>query len=162
MYRAKTGKNAQRRPLSPRVRLVIWLLIVALATGGVYFLARRGTMPEDTYQKQVASRLQYEIQRAVSQGKNLTSTGSSNSADVLGRIRAHVHAMEALNEINLSLYGEAGRLYEQATFDSFYAIVDDYSVKLQTGAKISVPLSQLMEQLAYLQEITNGIGDRLL
>ncbi|MBQ8555613.1 MAG: hypothetical protein IJ438_07045 [Clostridia bacterium] len=149
--RPREGVRAADSALLDRIRnIALILLTVALLgvgiTGGQAMAFRSDT--ENTF----VNRMQTECSDALSQVNTLSRNGGSNSAALLGRIRASVHAMEVINEMNNSLHGGSGYLVPVETFTNLYAIIDSYSNKLTVGSVITEEQTNLAASLTALQE----------
>ena len=100
-----------------------------------------------------------EVQHAVSSVNSLSRLGASSTSAMLGRIRQYVHGVEVLNDLNVGMYGEIGRLYSQSTFDAIYAIIEEYDAKLASGQNISDTLTSLSEVINELSDMTTVLLD---
>ena len=76
---------------------------------------------------------------------------------MLARVRQYVHGIEVVNDLNVSMYGEVGRLYDVSTFDSIYAIIDNYDSCLASGQKVNDALSKLTDAINQLNTLTNAV-----
>ena len=66
---------------------------------------------------------------------------------MLGKIRQYVHGIEIINDLNVSMFGEVGRLYKQTVFDNIYTIIDAYDAKLSNGQKVNDTLTALTDAI---------------
>ena len=80
---------------------------------------------------------------AVTQVNTLSRLGATSTSNILGKIRQYVHGVEVINSLNISMYGEVGRLYQQSVFDNIYSIIDQYEANLSTGQKVNETLNSL-------------------
>lgn len=139
-------KTNRWRPILILVVLVaLILLIVKLFSGG--------GLNEENFEAQRNAKLRSEMRLAVTQTNSLSRLGGSSSSLVLGRIRAYVHGMEAINDLNVSIYGEIGRLYRQEEFDIIYSTIDEYDAKLQSGQRIN-------DVQSVLTDLVNALSDK--
>ena len=113
-----------------------------------------GGINEGNFEVQRNSELRSEMQNAVSSVNSLSRLGSSSTSGMLGRVRQYVHGVEVINDLNVSMYGEIGRLYPQSVFDNIYAIIEEYEAKLSSGQKVSDTLTALSEAVNDLNERT--------
>ena len=97
------------------------------------------------------------MQHAVSQMNSLSRLGASSTSSTLGRIRAYVHSVETLNNLNVSLYGEAGRLYPQYLFENVYSAIDAYETKLVNGKTVTDAITELTLAIDALEKKTSEI-----
>ena len=65
-----------------------------------------------------------------------------------------MHGLEVINDLNISMYGEVGRLYAQSLFDNVYTIIDQYDSNLSTGTKVNETLNTLSEAVNELNTLT--------
>lgn len=155
MYRYSQNRFNQVMK-SNRYRPVVIALLIALAAFLIFRLGGGGGLSEQNFQNQRNSKLRNEMQHAMSQTNSLSRMGASSTSAVLGRIRQYVHGMEVINDLNVSMYGESGRLYTQSTFDTIYNIIDSYDAKLVSGQKVNESLTELTDAITLLNEYTNG------
>ena len=87
----------------------------------------------------------------------LSRLGATSTSSTLGKIRQYVHGVEVLNTLNISMYGEVGRLYEQSVFDGIYTIIDQYEENLSTGQKVNESLNLLNEAVTELNTLTQAV-----
>ena len=103
--------------------------------------------------------LRREAQQAINAVNSLSRLGSSSSSAELGRLRQHIHGVELLNNLNVGMYGEVGRLFAQSVFDNLYAIIDEYDAKLISGQRIYDSLNQLSEAVESLSAMVTDVLD---
>ena len=101
-------------------------------------------------------RMQTECNDAVSLTTALSRTAGASSSATLGKIRSHVYAMDAINQLNVGLGGNY--LISNDIFTSLYAIIDDYSNRLITGmvtgdsqTALANALTTLQQTIAYME-----------
>lgn len=125
---------------------IILLLVAILGVGiaGGQAIAFRGRT-----EQLLISRALTECSAAVNQGTSLSRSGGSDTAGVLGKIRASINAVDVLSGIRQTLYGQP--LAPKADFTSLYEIIDSYSAKLRNGTSTIDELTRLNEGLAALQ-----------
>lgn len=71
-----------------------------------------------------------------------------------GKIRANIHAVDVLSQMNQSLYGR--ELAPEASFTELYGIIDSYCAKLMNGSATIEELTNLSDRLTALQSILAG------
>ena len=128
--------------------LAAFLLFKAAGVGGIN---------EGNFEAQRNSKLRGEVQSAVSSVNSLSRLGASSTSSMLGKIRQYVHGMEVINDLNVGMYGEVGRLYPQSVFDRIYAIIEEYDARLSSGQKVNDALNSLSEAINELSTMTNTL-----
>ena len=154
MYRY-SGSNRYRSVMrSNRYQpiLVIALLIIAVVV--ILKLVGVGSLDEANYERQRNTRLRSEVQNAVTQVNTLSRLGATSTSNTLGKIRQYVHGVEVINDLNISMYGEVGRLFQQSVFDTIYDVIDEYDSNLSTGSKVNESLTLLTEAVTELNTLT--------
>ena len=137
-----------------RLRPVVLIVLILLAAFLIFRMAGVGGINEGNFEAQRNSELRSEVQHAVSSVNSLSRLGSSSTSGMLGRVRQYVHGVEVINELNVGMYGEIGRLYPQSVFDGIYAIIEEYEAKLSSGQKVSDSLNSLSQAINDLNERT--------
>ncbi|HPF87069.1 MAG TPA: hypothetical protein PK537_03310 [Candidatus Limiplasma sp.] len=157
MYRYSGNSRYSNVMRSHRYQPIIILIIIVAAVVVVLKLAGVGSLNETNYIQQRNSRLRSEVQNAASQANTLSRLGATTTSNTLGKIRQYVHGAEVINELNISMYGEVGRLYQQSVFDNIYDIIDQYDSNLSTGSKVNESLTSLTEAIDELNTLTLAI-----
>lgn len=155
--RSRGGYSAVMR--SHRYRPILVILLVLLAAFLIFKLSGVGGISEGNFEAQRNTRLRSEVQHAVSSVNSLSRLGASSTSAMLGRIRQYVHGVEVLNDLNVGMYGEIGRLYQQSVFDSIYAIIEEYDARLASGQKVNDTLTSLSEAVTQLSDMTYQLLD---
>lgn len=156
-YTRSRGYNTVMR--SNRYKPILVIVLVLLAAFLIFKLAGVGGINEGNFEAQRNARLRSEVQHAVSSVNSLSRLGASSTSAMLGRIRQYVHGIEVINDLNVGMYGEVGRLYAQSVFDNIYAIIEDYDARLVSGQKVNDPLSSLSEAVNELSALTTALLD---
>lgn len=154
-YSRSRGYNTVMK--SNRYRPILIILLVLLAAFLLFKAAGVGGLDEDNFVEQRNSKLRSEVQQAVSCVNSLSRLGSSSTSGMLGKIRQYVHGVEVINDLNVSMYGEVGRLYSQTTFDSIYAIIETYEARLSSGQSVNTSLTELSEAVNDLSNRTYAL-----
>jgi len=154
-YNSQTRFNSVMR--SNRYRPILVILIIIVAAFVLLKLVGVGGLNESNFENQRNAKLRSEIQHAVSQTNTLSRLGATTTSNVLGKIRQYVHGIEIINDLNVSMYGEVGRLYQQSIFDNIYTIIDSYDAKLSSGQKVSDSLTSLTDSIDELSALTTAI-----
>ena len=155
MYRYSGGSRYRNVMRSHRYQPIIILVLIIAAVFVILKLAGVGSLNESNYEQQRDQRLNSEAQSAVDQVNNLSRLGATSTSSTLGKIRQYVHGVEVLNNLNVSMYGEVGRLYPQSVFDNIYTIITQYDTNLSTGSKVNESLNLLSEAVTDLQAQTH-------
>ena len=140
-----------------RLKPILIIVLVLVAAFLIFKAAGVGGINEGNFEAQRNSKLRSEVQSAVSGVNSLSRLGASSTSSMLGKIRQYVHGMEVINDLNVGMYGEVGRLYPQSVFDSIYSIIEEYDAKLTSGQKVNDSLTALSEALNQLSEMTNSL-----
>ena len=126
------------------ILLTVALIGVGIAGGqAIAFRAKAG----DT----LVARMVTECNEAVNQVNTLSRYGGSDSAVLVGKIRASIHAMDVANELYASYYG--GPVVHQGAFTSLYNTIDSYMAKLKNGTTTMEEQTNLINDLTALQEL---------
>lgn len=140
-----------------RLKPIILIVLVLVAAFLIFKVAGVGGINEGNFQVQRNSELRSEMQNALSSVNSLSRLGSSTTSGMLGRVRQYVHGVEVINDLNVGMYGEIGRLYPQSVFTNIYAIIEEYEAKLSSGQKVSDVLSRLSEAVNDLNTRTYAV-----
>ena len=154
MYRYSGPSRFNSVVKSNRYRPFLLILIVVIIIAAVYLLGNKAGFDTNAFGNQRDTLLRSEMQHAMSQTNQLSRLGGSSTPAMLGRVRSYIHGMETLNDMNVGMYGESGRMFEQSEFDALYAIIDDYDAKLQSGQKTNDVLTLLTEAVTALSDKT--------
>ena len=142
---------------SNRYRPILVILLVILAAFLLFKFVGVGGINEGNFESQRNAKLRSEMQHAMSNTNSLSRLGATSTSGVLGKIRQYVHGIEVLNDLNVSMYGEVGRLYAQSEFDNIYSIIEVYDAKLVSGQKDNDSLTSLTEAIEQLSLLTNTV-----
>ena len=143
-----TAKSGLLRPILFIIVLVAIVFLAIRVFGGSVLNVRN-------FENQRTAKIRSEMQNAVTQTNSLSRLGATSTNGVLARIRQYIHGIEVLNELNVGMYGEVGRLFEQRQFDEMYAIIDTYEAKLVSGQKVNDSLVLLTEAIEAMNTYTN-------
>ncbi|MCI5955903.1 MAG: hypothetical protein MRZ54_02845 [Clostridiales bacterium] len=156
-YTRSNGYHAVMR--SNRYKPIVIIVLVLLAAFLIFKLAGVGGINEGNFETQRNTRLRSEVQHAITSVNSLSRLGASSTSAMLGRIRQYVHGVEVINDLNVGMYGEIGRLYAQSVFDSIYSIIEEYDAKLASGQKVNDSLAALSEAIEQLSNLTTALLD---
>ncbi len=127
--------------------VLLGVLLLSACVLSVYFY---------TYQAKAQSRfvtvLETECEAANTVANNLSRSGGSESPALLGRVRAHVRAMETVNNLGKDLNGR--NYIDPNVFSELYNVIDTYSNNLRAG---STTLNELTDLKARLTTLSNLI-----
>ena len=157
MYRYSNRSRFNNIMRSNRYRPILVILLIVVAAFVLLKLVGVGGLSESHFENQRNVKLRSEIQHAVSQTNTLSRLGATSTSNILGRIRQYVHGIEVINDLNVSMFGEVGRLYLQSTFDDIYNIIDTYDARLSSGQKVNDSLASLIASINDLSTTTNTI-----
>lgn len=158
-YTRSRGYNTVMR--SNRYKPILIIILILIAAFLIFKAAGVGGINEGNFETVRNNQLRSEVKNAVDSVNSLSRLGASTTSGMLGRVRQHVHGVEILNELNVGMYGEIGRLYSQSVFDNIYSIIEDYEVKLSSGQKVSDTLMILSEAVNALNDTTYALLERL-
>jgi len=144
-------------PPSSRLKPILIIVLVLVAAFLIFKAAGVGGINEGNFEEQRNSKLRSEVQAAVSGVNSLSRLGASSTSSMLGKIRQYVHGMEVINDLNVGMYGEVGRLYPQSVFDKVYTIIEEYDAKLSSGQKVNDSLTSLSEAVSELSAMTTTL-----
>lgn len=130
--------------------IILAVLLFGMTIAGVQAMSFRGK-GDDV----IVNRMRTESSDAVGLATNLSRYGGSDSAAILGRIRADVHAMEVLNELHHTLYGT--RCVDTSHFTLLYAAIDGYSDKLRNGTTSLEEQNTLVSELNTLDALIQAL-----
>ena len=154
-YTRSRGYHAMTR--THRFRPILVILLVLLAAFLIFKSAGVGGIDQANFETVRAKELSEEVDFAVNSVNSLSRLGASSSSAMLGRIRQYVHGVEIINELNMGVYGDVGRLYPQSTFDQIYSIIEQYEARLSSGQKVSDTLTALSEAVNDLNTRTYAV-----
>lgn len=159
-YRGNRRKQGYQyrntRSTSPWIPVLV-LAGILLAAFLLFRFTGVGGVDQNNFASQRNAKLRSELQLATASTNRLSRLGASTTTIELARIRQYIHGMELLNDLNVSMYGEVGRLYAQSVFDNLYSILDTYDAKLASGQKVNDSLTALTEAISDLTTLTGGV-----
>lgn len=153
MMRYQKGYSNVMR--SNRYRPILIILLILLAAFLIMRFAGVGGLSAGNFESQRNAKIRSEMQHAVSSTNSLSRLGATTTSSVLSRVRQYVHGIEVVNDLNVSMYGEVGRLYQTSVFDNIYTIIDTYEACLASGQKVNDSLNNLTQAIDELSTQTN-------
>ena len=157
MMRYQRSSSYQNVMRSNRYKPILVILLVLLAAFLILRFTGVGGLDSASFEAQRNAKIRSEMQHALSSVNNLSRLGATSTSSVLARVRQYVHGIEVVNDLNVSMYGEVGRLYDVSTFDNIYAIIDNYDSCLASGQKVNDALSKLTDAINELNTLTNAV-----
>ena len=146
----RNGGRAVEHSRAERIKSVLIILLLVALTGvgiaGFRAIAFKG----DAHDLIVARALT-ECNAAVNSVNSMSRSGGSDSAGMLGKIRANVNAVDVLSGIHQSLFGQ--ELVSRASLNELYSIMDSYSAKLRNGTATIEELTNLTDGLTVMQQL---------
>lgn len=131
--------------MSTLLAVLLAALVLLGVFGGQAMLYR--SRSEETF----VNRMLTECDDAISLTGALSRSGGSESAAILGKIRASIHAVDAINEIANTVKGGGGYYVSPAVFTELYGIIDSYSNNLKLGNVTIENLNNLVNSLESLR-----------
>lgn len=131
------------------------IIILAVLLAGMSIAGIQAILFRSTGDEVIINRMRTESSDAVGLATNLSRYGGSDSAAILGRIRADVHAMEVLNELHHTMYG--ARCVDTSHFTMLYAVIDGYSDKLKNGTTSLEEQNNLVSGLNTLDTLIQAL-----
>ena len=148
------GMRSERNVMKESIRTGVILVLLAAVIVLSVFGGRAMSYQAEAHTTFV-HRMQTECNSALNLSGSLSRTAGSSSSAILGRIRSHVYAMDAINQLNAGMEGKY--LVNNDLFTSLYAMLYDYSDKLITGMVTGEVQTNLTAALAGLQEQTSQL-----
>ncbi len=149
-YTHGRGGRAADHSRAERVKNVI-IILLAVALVGIGIVGFQAIAFKGDARDLVVARAMTECNNAVSIANSLSRSGGSDTAGMLGKIRANVNAVDVLSGVHQSLFGR--ELAPRASFTGLYNIIDSYSAKLRNGTATIEELTNLADGLTALQLI---------
>lgn len=138
-----------------RLRPILIIILILVAAFLIMRFSGVGGLNAASFEAQRNAKIRSEMQHAVSNVNSLSRLGATSTSSVLAKVRQYVHGVEVVNDLNVSMYGEAGRLYDASTFDNLYSIIDAYDACLASGQKVNDVLNRLTDAINELNDATN-------
>ena len=130
----------------PALLAVLLTAVVLLAIFGGRAIVYQGKS-ETTF----VNRMLTECDEAISATSSLSRSGGSESAAILGRIRANIRAIDAINEVRNTISG-SGYFVPPYVFTELYGVIDSYSNNLKLGNVTIENLTDLSNGLTSLRD----------
>lgn len=148
--------NTPARALGGRLRSVLLVvLLAAVVVLGVW--GGQAIVYQSKCEPAFVSQMLTECDSAITTANTLSRSGGAESAAILGRIRASIHAIDAINEVNNIIESGNGYFVPTAVFTDLYAIIDSYSNNLKLGNVTIEDQNNLVNALANLNTLLDGL-----
>lgn len=124
-------------------------MLVVLVLLGIF--GGRAIIYRSRSEQTFVNRMLTECDDAISATGALSRSGGSESAAILGKIRASIHAVDAINEVANTVKGGGGYYVSPVMFTELYGIIDAYSNNLKLGNVTIENLNNLVNSLEVLR-----------
>ena len=146
----KGNLHAVEHSRSERSKIVV-IILLAVALLGVGIAGGKAIAFRGDAEDLMLARAMTECSSAVNQVNTLSRYGGSDSAVLVGKIRASIHAMDVCNELYASYYGS--QVVHQGVFTGLYNTIDSYMAKLKNGTTTMEEQTNLLGDLTALQDL---------
>lgn len=146
----KQGVVAGNITPAGRKRGIVLLVLAALLIVSLVLNVTLVWQASSTGNRNVAM-IQEQCKDAVALCTTLSRTASSSSAGILGKIRADVHAIDVINQMQMSRGGVQSAYVSDELIQRIYTILDGYSNQLITGMSTmeeQTNLSSVLQELS--------------
>ena len=144
--------NANIRLWNRILAVVAILALVGCGALGVR-LSQASSLNEKTRQ-QLLSRVRSCCTEGKTTAEKMATSLQSNTSIQLANIQQCVYAMEQINNVSMSLYGESGRLVPQEALTALYEDLSGYFSVIQTNTVSVLEIRTLLiNHLTALQEV---------
>ena len=128
-YNVNPDRQGGLARFQKRVLLITIAVLFAIAAvlGILYFKERNTTVD---IRGQLQQRILNDVSRAIDAIPTESSVNSLTASKV-GTLKGYIAAVDEMNQIAISLYGEGGRILSQESVDRLYADLDEYYRLLQ-------------------------------
>lgn len=146
----RSGSGRPEHTRADRVKNII-IILLAVALLGVGIAGGQAMALRSKTQDLILARAMTECGSAVNYVNSMSRSGGSDTAGVLGKVRANVNAIDVLSGLSQSLYG--WQLAPESVFSELYSVIDSYSAKLRNGTSAIDELTRLGDSLTNLQQL---------
>lgn len=146
----KQGVVAGNITPAGRKRGIVLLVLAALLIVSLVLNVTLVWQASSTGSRNVAM-IQEQCKDAVALCTTLSRTARSSSAGILGKIRADVHAIDVINQMQMSRGGVQSAYVSDELIQRIYTILDGYSNQLITGMSTmeeQTNLSSVLQELS--------------
>jgi len=146
----RTAEHARKEKIKTVAIILMAVMLLGVGISCFQAIAFKGKV-----QDLIVARAMTECSQAVGHVNSMSRSGGSDTAGVLGKIRANINAIDVLSGIRQSLYGQ--ELAPRATFTQLYSVIDSYSGKLLNGSSTIDVLTNLADGLTGLQTLLTQV-----
>ena len=132
-----------------RIRTIV-LILLAVALVGVTIVGGQAMAFRSKAHDTFIYRMRTECNQAVDRASLLSRNNGSETPEILGEIRAHVHSVDAINEMHSNLHG-GDYLIPAQTFDTLETLLASFSQKLRNGSPTIDVQAELISALDALR-----------
>lgn len=151
MYSAGKGGVVASAGTGPRWLMPAFVIaVIILVVFG--FIGGQALMYRGQSETTFINRMLTECDDALGLANSLSRSGGAESAAILGRIRADIHAIDTINEVRNTVTG-GGYFIPPYVFSSLYSVIDSYHSNLQLGNVTMQNLTDLVNQLEGLRDM---------
>ena len=126
-------------------RILAVLLILAVAGCVALTISwRQADAQNEKARQALLARVRSCCTDAKNQAEKLSTSVQSNTALQLANIRQGIYAMDQLNAVSMSLYGEDGRVVPAEALDALYEDIDSYFAIITTNTTSVLEIRALM------------------
>ena len=145
MYRYSQQMRQNTTNLRLWNRILAALLILAIAGCAALAISWRQTAAQNDRSRQaLVARVRSCCTDAKNLAEKLSTSVQSNTALQLANIRQGIYAMDQLNTVSVSLYGEGGRIVPAEALDALYEDIDSYFSIITTNTVSVLEIRALM------------------
>ena len=148
------GARSVEHSRMERIRSML-LILMAVALVGMVIVGSQAIAFKNQAGDTLIARMRTECNDAVNQVNTLSRYGGSDSAVLVGKIRANVHAMDVCNSLYTNYYGTP--LVAQTSFTKLYNTIDSYMGKLKNGTTTMEEQTNLQLELTDLQTMLQNM-----
>lgn len=141
---ARSAEHSRAERVRSVLLILLTVALVGVSIAGGQAIAFRGKAGDV-----IVARMLTECNEAVNQVNTLSRYGGSDSAVLVGKIRACIHAMDVCNNLYASYY--SSQVVHQGTFTTLYNTIDSYMAKLKNGTTTMEEQTNLINDLTALQ-----------
>ena len=159
MYRYAAQMRTNVTNIKVRRRIIIGIILLLVAITLIMSIAGGSAMAFRSNTKSLfTQKMANCVSSAIELVSRMESVTSSTTSQKLGYVRQYVYAMEQVNQMSISLYGEGnGRYAPDDAFTALYNDLDEYESLVQSAKTSTLDVrAQLMNHLTYLQGFISG------
>lgn len=140
--RGMNSKNKKKERF--QVVLIIVLTIVLAVVSGLYLKGRNAT---DGISQSFKQRAMDESRMAKTAATRLTQSSGTASMSHLSTVRAHVYAMECINELSTNYMGANAVVVDPELLKVCESIITECETRIQTGSVLTDQYTALRDEV---------------